>query len=79
MTDLKTIMPRTVVIMVALPIVHLGTSPIVVATGKIQKGGGGGGGPNQHDFFVYTVVGPLIIFLDLPIITYYMYDHTTCY
>ena len=50
MTDLKTIMPRTVVIMVALPIVHLGTSPIVVATGKIQKGGGGGEVPTNMIF-----------------------------
>ena len=49
--------------MVALPIVHLGTSPIVVATGEDPEKGGGG--PNQHDFFVYIVVGPLIIFLDL--------------
>ena len=38
--------------MVALPIVHLGTSPIVVATGEDPEKGGGGGGPNQHDFFV---------------------------
>ena len=51
--------------MVALPIVHLGTSPIVVE--DPEKGGGG----NQHEFFVYTVVGPLIIFLDLPMTRQY--------
>ena len=56
--------------MVALPIVHLGTSPIVVATGEDPEKGGGG--PNQHDFFVYIVVGPLIIFLNLPMTRQYV-------
>ena len=48
-----TIMPLLLLWLHYLYIVHLGTSPIVVATGEDPEGGGGG--PNQHDFFcVYS-------------------------